>query len=106
MLNICQTFAAEYDAKCNASKSLLLLFNCPINIKDIELNNIYIQVSESGIHIGHHIGNNCNYGYIIKGISDLMYITNFFNIYMYVYVRVYITYILVELYVSMIYMYH
>ena len=77
MLNVCQNFAAEYDVKCNASKSQLLLFNCPANVKDIELSNIPIQVSESGVHLGHHIGKNCNYDSISKGISDLVYRTNY-----------------------------
>jgi len=77
MLNVCQIFAAEYDVKCNASKSQLLLFNWPTNIKDIELNNIPIQVSESGVHLGHHIGKNCNYDSISKGISNLVYRTNY-----------------------------
>jgi len=53
------------------------LFNCPTNIKDIELNNIPIQVSGSGVHLGHHIDKNCNYDSISKGISDLVYKTNY-----------------------------
>ena len=44
MLNVCQKLTAEYDVKCNASKSRLLLFKGSTNIKDIELNNIPIKV--------------------------------------------------------------
>jgi len=61
ILNISQIFAAENDVKFNASKSHFLLFNCPINIKDIELSNIPIQVSDiCRIHLGYHIGKNYN----------------------------------------------
>ena len=53
------------------------MFNCPTNIKDIELNNIHIQVSENGVHLGRHIGKNCNYDSISKGINDLVYRTTY-----------------------------
>ena len=32
---------------------------------------------ESGVHLGYHIGKNCNYDSISKGISDLVYRTNY-----------------------------
>ena len=48
-----------------------------LTIQDIEVNNIPIQVSESGIHEGHHIGTDCNHDSIRKGISNLVYMTNY-----------------------------
>ena len=77
MLDICQKFALEYDVKFNASKTQLLLFNCPVHVSDISLNCMPLQVSERGVHLGHPIGRNCNNDAISKGISDIVYRTNY-----------------------------
>ena len=77
MLDICQKVASEYDIKFNVSKTQLLLINCPVNVDVISLNGAALQVSENGIHLGHPIGRNCNNDAINKGISDIVYRTNY-----------------------------
>ena len=64
MLNICETFADEYCAIFNSSKSIMVTFNVNVDVSFM-LNNKPIFKVDGAVHLGHRIGKDFN----VKNIS-------------------------------------
>ncbi len=58
IINVCDKYAKEFNIKFNGSKSHLLLFkgrNSKISTRGVTVNGISLTVSETAVHLGHHI---------------------------------------------------
>ncbi len=58
LIDVCEKYAKEFNIKFNESKSHLLLFkgrNCMISTRCVTVNGVSLNVSETAIHLGHHM---------------------------------------------------
>ncbi len=58
LIDVCEKYAKEFNIKFNGSKSRLLLFkgrNCKISTRGVTVNSVSLTVSETAVHIGHHM---------------------------------------------------
>ncbi len=61
LIDVCEKYAKEFNIKFNGSKSHLLLFkgrNCKISTRGVTVNGVSLTVSETAIHLGHHMSTN------------------------------------------------
>ena len=78
LVQVCESFAAEYNVIFNAKKSALLRFNMPnvSNLANISMDGTAIPTSDSHKHLGNIIGTRCNEANIQNAVNDLTYRTN------------------------------
>ncbi len=58
LIDVCEKYAKEFNIKFNGSKSCLLLFkgrNCKISTRGVTVNGVSLTVSETAVHLGHHM---------------------------------------------------
>ncbi len=58
LIDACGEYANEFNIKFNGSKSHLLLFKgrkCKISTRGITVNCVSLNVSETAVHLGHHM---------------------------------------------------
>ncbi len=58
LIDVCEKYAKEFNIKFNGSKSCLLLFkgrNCKISTRGVTVNGVSLTVSETSVHLGHHM---------------------------------------------------
>eukprot|EP00914_Ancora_sagittata_P021634 GHVO01042902.1.p1 GENE.GHVO01042902.1~~GHVO01042902.1.p1 ORF type:complete len:346 (+),score=-14.08 GHVO01042902.1:235-1272(+) len=78
MLKVCELFSREYDVLFNGTKSVSLLFNCPVvNPLDLSLNGEVIPCKPSAVHLGNFIGQDAEQCNRKKAMSDLYARSNY-----------------------------
>ncbi len=58
LIDVCEKYAKEFNINFNGSKSRLLLFkgrNCKILTRGVTVNGVSLTVSETAVHLGHHM---------------------------------------------------
>ncbi len=58
LIDVFEKYAKEFNIKFNGSKSRLLLFkgrNCKISSRGVTVNGVSLTVSETAVHLGHHM---------------------------------------------------
>ncbi len=81
LLNVCSSFAKEYDVKFNASKSKVLAFECNDSskyVRDVKFTLMGSSINQSNIekHLGHIVGNKVKRNVIDHAIAELNIRTN------------------------------
>ena len=73
MLNICDEFGKQYDVLFNPDKYQLLFYsNNDKTLHGIWYNNVFIETTDCGIHLGHPIGAKGNFWAISDGINKFL----------------------------------
>ncbi len=60
-VDVCEKYAEEYNISFNGSKSRVLCFKgrqCKISNRGIIVNDVLLNMSESAVHLGHHVCTN------------------------------------------------
>ena len=72
MLDVCQSFSAEYDVLFNSEKSKLVIFDGDVKseFKEILFCQTHLKNNQSDIHLGTRVGNDASSDNMKKSIND------------------------------------